>query len=54
MRRARPAGKFEVRWQALRSVIEAARQPWLQRVTQTRVDTAAALQQRLDGLVREG
>lgn len=45
---------FEVRWQALQSVIDAARQPWLLRVEQTRMDTAAVLQQRLDALVRDG
>ena len=47
-------GAFEARWQALQSVIETARQPWLSRVEQTRVDTAAALQQRLDAMVRDG
>ena len=47
-------GAFEARWQALQSVIEAARQPWLLRVEQSFVDTAAALQQRLDALVRDG
>ena len=45
---------FELRWQALQSVIDAARQPWLLRVEQTRMDTAAVLQQRLDALVRDG
>lgn len=45
---------FELRWQALQSVIDAARQPWLLRVEQTRLDTAAVLQQRLDALVRDG
>lgn len=47
-------GTFEARWHALQPVIEAARQPWLMRVAQTPVDTAADLQQRLDALVREG
>lgn len=48
------AETFELRWQALQSVIDAARQPWLLRVEQTRMDTAAVLQQRLDALVRDG
>lgn len=45
---------FEVRWQALASVIEGARQPWLQRVEQFRVRDATALQQRLQALVQAG
>lgn len=47
-------GAFEARWQALQAVIEAARQPWLARVAQTRVATAQALRQWLETLVREG
>ena len=47
-------GTFEARWQALGSVIETAGQAWLMRVEQTPVDTAAALQQRLDAVVRDG
>jgi DNA ligase-1 len=47
-------GTFEARWQALQSVTEAVRQPWLLRVEQTRVDTATALQQWLDAIVRDG
>jgi DNA ligase-1 len=47
-------GTFEARWQALQPVIEAVRQPWVQRVEQTRVDTAVALQQRLEAVMREG
>jgi DNA ligase-1 len=47
-------GTFEVRWQALQAVIEAVRQPWLLRVEQAHVDTAFALQQRLDVVVRDG
>ena len=48
------SGPFEARWQALQSVIEAAQQPWLLRVEQTYVDTATALQQRLNAVVRDG
>jgi DNA ligase-1 len=47
-------GTFEARWHALQSVIETAQQPWLLRVEQTRVDTAPALQKRLDAVVRDG
>jgi DNA ligase-1 len=47
-------GTFEARWQALQSVTEAVRQPWLLRVEQTCVDTATALQQWLDAIVRGG
>ena len=45
---------FEARWQALKPVIDAARQPWLVRVEQAPMDSAQALQQRLDALVRDG
>lgn len=48
------AEAFEVRWRSLQAVIDAVRQPWLLRVEQTHVDTALALQQRLDAVVREG
>lgn len=47
-------GTFEARWADLQSVIEAARQPWLLRVEQARVDTVPALQRRLDVVVRDG
>ena len=47
-------GPFEARWQALQSVIEAVREPWLLRVEQARVDTALALRQQLDAVLREG
>ena len=47
-------GPFEARWQALQLVVEAANQPWLLRVEQSRVSGAAALQQRLDAVVRAG
>ena len=47
-------GTFEARWQALQSVIEAVRQPWLLRVEQTRLDTTPALQRRLDAVVHDG
>ena len=47
-------GPFEARWQALQSVIEAVREPWLLRVEQVRVDTALALRQWLDAVVRDG
>ncbi len=47
-------GTFEARWQALKSVIEGVNRPWLQRVAQSQVSGAAALQQRLDAVVRAG
>ena len=47
-------GPFEARWQAVQSVVEEVRVPWLLRVEQTRVDTALALRQRLDAVVRDG
>lgn len=45
---------FERRWQALQAVIGQANQPWLMRVEQFRVDSAADLQRRLDDVVRMG
>lgn len=48
------AGGFEARWQALQPVIDAAQQPWLQRVAQWRVDSAADLQRQLQVVVRAG
>lgn len=47
-------GTFEARWLALQSVMDTVRQPWLLRVEQARVDTVAALQQRLEAVVRDG
>lgn len=48
------AGGFEARWRALQAVIEAAQRPWLQRVAQQRVDSAAELQRQLQAVVRTG
>jgi DNA ligase 1 len=48
------AGTFEVRWSALEPVIEAAKQPWLQRVAQSWVNDRTALQQRLQAVVSAG
>ncbi len=48
------AGDFESRWRALQPVIDAAQRPWLQRVAQSRVDSAADLQRRLQAVVRAG
>ena len=47
-------GPFEQRWLALQPVIEAANLPWLQRVEQTPVATASALQQQLQAVVTAG
>jgi len=46
--------RFEERWQALGRVIEAAGQPWLQRVRQERLPDAAALQAELARVVAMG
>ncbi len=45
---------FESRWQALQTVVERADLPWLMRVDQFRVGSAADLQRRLDALVQAG
>lgn len=45
---------FESRWQALQTVIGRAKQPWLMRVEQFRVDSAGHLQRRLDEVARLG
>jgi DNA ligase-1 len=47
-------GPFEARWQALQEVLATAAQPGLRAVEQTRLADAAALQQRLDEVVRSG
>lgn len=48
------SGGFASRWQALQPVIVQANLPWLSCVAQFRMDSAAALQQRLDAVVRAG
>lgn len=47
-------GTFEARWQALQSVIAAAKQPWLQWVAQSWVKDRTALEQRLQAVVSAG
>ena len=47
-------GSFEMRWQALQAVIDAANLPWLLRVDQFRLEDPAALQRRLQAVVRAG
>jgi DNA ligase-1 len=47
-------GPFEARWQALQEVLASAAQPGLRAVEQIRLADAAALQQRLDEVVRSG
>lgn len=48
------AGSFASRWQALRTVIEAAHRPWLSRVDQFALADVADLQQRLRAVVVAG
>ena len=47
-------GPFESRWQSLQTVIDGANESWLMRVEQFRVDSAPALQRRLDAVVHGG
>lgn len=48
------ADGFEVRWRALHRVIDQAKLPWLQRVEQSRVASAADLRHQLEAVVGAG